>query len=80
MFVVNFAYSWGPICWIYPSEIFPMHVKSKAVSIATCGNWVTNMVFGKFTPTLIGLIGPSSFAYSLPVHSFHRSLGSSGGV
>ena len=66
VFVVNFAYSWGPICWIYPSEIFPMHVKSKAVSIATCGNWVTNMVFGKFTPTLIGLIGPS-FAYSLPL-------------
>ena len=31
-------------------QIFPMHVKSKAVSITTCGNWVTNMVFGYYTP------------------------------
>eukprot|EP01047_Picozoa_sp_COSAG01_P029297 COSAG01_NODE_2004_length_8669_cov_52.796499_2_plen_396_part_00 len=56
-FVINFAYSWGPICWIYPSEIFPMRAKSKAVSIATCGNWVTNMVFGKITPLLLALVG-----------------------
>ena len=46
MFVIHFAYSWGPMCWVYPAEIFPMHVKAKAVSITTCGNWVTNMIFG----------------------------------
>jgi hypothetical protein len=34
-----------------------MNVKSKAVSLATCGNWVTNMIFGKFTPIFLGLVG-----------------------
>ena len=59
MFVINFAYSWGPICWIYPAEIFPMAVKAKAVSLSTCGNWVTNMIFGKFTAVLVAQMGAS---------------------
>lgn len=39
-------------------QIFPMHVKSKAVSITTCGNWVTNMVFGYYTPVRDTIPGP----------------------
>jgi hypothetical protein len=41
------------------NQIFPMHVKSKAVSITTCGNWVTNMIFGYYTPTWLAALGPS---------------------
>ncbi|GAB9477205.1 Major facilitator superfamily, partial [Globisporangium polare] len=40
-FVFNFAISWGPVCWIYPAEIFPMNVRAKAVSLSTMANWVT---------------------------------------
>lgn len=59
IFIINFAYSWGPMCWVYPAEIFPMHVKAKAVSITTCGNWVTNMIFGYYTPIWLAAFGPS---------------------
>jgi len=38
-FIFNFAISWGPICWIYPAEIFPMHIRAKAVSLSTMTNW-----------------------------------------
>ncbi|EQC33654.1 hypothetical protein SDRG_08758 [Saprolegnia diclina VS20] len=38
-FIFNFAISWGPICWIYPAEIFPMNVRAKAVSASTMTNW-----------------------------------------
>ncbi|RLN86318.1 hypothetical protein BBJ28_00025462, partial [Nothophytophthora sp. Chile5] len=38
-FVFNFAISWGPVCWIYPTEIFPMHVRACAVSVSTMTNW-----------------------------------------
>jgi SP family sugar:H+ symporter-like MFS transporter len=38
-FVFNFAISWGPVCWIYPAEIFPLHVRAKAVSLSTMTNW-----------------------------------------
>ena len=28
-FIVNFAYSYGPIAWLYPAEIFPMSLRAK---------------------------------------------------
>ncbi|KAJ0391070.1 hypothetical protein P43SY_011092 [Pythium insidiosum] len=39
-FIFNFAISWGPVCWIYPAEIFPLNVRAKAVSLSTMANWV----------------------------------------
>jgi len=38
-FVFNFAISWGPVCWIYPAEIFPLNLRAKAVSASTMTNW-----------------------------------------
>ncbi|KAJ0411254.1 hypothetical protein ATCC90586_004170 [Pythium insidiosum] len=38
-FVFNFAISWGPVCWIYPAEIFPLRVRAKALSLSTMTNW-----------------------------------------
>lgn len=39
IFIFFFAISWGPVGWIYPSEIFPLHVRAKAVSLSTAANW-----------------------------------------
>jgi SP family sugar:H+ symporter-like MFS transporter len=43
-FVFNFAISWGPVCWIYPAEIFPLNVRSVAVSLSTMANWLMGVV------------------------------------
>ncbi|TMW61731.1 hypothetical protein Poli38472_010794 [Pythium oligandrum] len=43
-FVFNFAISWGPVCWIYPAEIFPLNVRAKAVSLSTMANWIMGVV------------------------------------
>ncbi|KAJ1959632.1 hypothetical protein GGI12_004240 [Dipsacomyces acuminosporus] len=53
VFVAGFAFSWGPIGWIYPSEIFPMHVRSKANSITTAANWLFNFIIGLVCPILL---------------------------
>ncbi|KAJ2723134.1 hypothetical protein GGI07_002837 [Coemansia sp. Benny D115] len=53
LFVISFAISWGPIGWIYPSEIFPMHIRSKANSITTASNWLFNFVIGLVAPILL---------------------------
>ncbi|KAJ2489047.1 hypothetical protein IWW37_004295 [Coemansia sp. RSA 2050] len=53
LFVASFAVSWGPIGWIYPSEIFPMRIRSKANSITTAANWLFNFVIGLVSPILI---------------------------
>ncbi|GLE03420.1 hypothetical protein PINS_up012322 [Pythium insidiosum] len=39
-FIFNFAISWGPVCWIYPAEIFPLNVRAKSVSLSTMANWI----------------------------------------
>ncbi|ORX65027.1 MFS general substrate transporter [Linderina pennispora] len=53
LFVISFAASWGPVGWIYPAEIFPMHIRSRASSIATASNWLFNFVVGLVAPILI---------------------------
>ncbi|KAJ6341866.1 hypothetical protein OIU78_009917 [Salix suchowensis] len=41
IYVAGFAWSWGPLGWLVPSEIFPLEVRSAAQSI----NVSVNMIF-----------------------------------
>ncbi|WCJ26169.1 Sugar transport protein 1 [Euphorbia peplus] len=41
VYTCGFAYSWGPLGWLVPSEIFPLEVRSAAQSI----NVSVNMIF-----------------------------------
>ena len=61
-FVVNFAYGWGPIVWVYNAEIFPLRFRSRCVATATCANWVGNYLIAQCTPILLGKIGFMTFS------------------
>jgi MFS family permease len=37
LFVASFAPTWGPVSWIYPPELYPNHLRGKAVALATSG-------------------------------------------
>ncbi|KAK9451146.1 uncharacterized protein V1518DRAFT_371278 [Limtongia smithiae] len=50
---VNFAYSWAPIGWVLPSEIFPLGIRAKAVSITTSSAWMNNFVIGLVSPAML---------------------------
>lgn len=50
LFVATYALTWGPMGWIYPSEIIPLYIRSKAVSMATLANWAGNFSLTFFTP------------------------------
>lgn len=41
VYVAGFAWSWGPMGWLVPSEIFPLEIRSAANSL----NCMTNMFF-----------------------------------
>ncbi len=41
-YIASFAISWGPVCWVLLSEIFPNSIRSKALSIAVAAQWITN--------------------------------------
>jgi hypothetical protein len=36
--------------WIYPSEIVPLYIRNKAVSLSTFFNWAANFSLTFFTP------------------------------
>ena len=58
-FVAFFAFSLGPIKFIFASEIFPTNIRSHAMSIAILTMWLTDTLVGQFTPTLREAVGPA---------------------
>lgn len=50
LFVCSFAITMGPVSWTYPAEIFPMRVRSKAVSFSTATNWLFNFALAWAVP------------------------------
>ena len=46
-----FMFSWGPICWVYMSELFPNTIRSQATAIAVAFQWISNFaVSASFVP------------------------------
>mmetsp|Transcript_50149 Transcript_50149/g.156961 ORF Transcript_50149/g.156961 Transcript_50149/m.156961 type:complete len:144 (-) Transcript_50149:71-502(-) len=48
-----FQFAWGTIPWIYPSEIFAMAEKDKAVSLAVFWQYAINGIVVIITPHMI---------------------------
>ncbi|OBA19396.1 general substrate transporter [Metschnikowia bicuspidata var. bicuspidata NRRL YB-4993] len=53
----SFGFSWGPIGFLLPPEVYPLAVRSKGVSLSTASNWLANYVVGQLTPILQERIG-----------------------
>lgn len=72
-YVACFSLGIGPICWIYAAEVFPLHIRAKALSIATTVNRLTS---GFVALTLLPLANVLSFAgYFLLFASFTATAG-----
>lgn len=44
IYSASFMFSWGPICWVLISEIFPNTIRSQAVAIAVAFQWIFNFI------------------------------------
>merc|ERR1712032_1673321 len=49
----GFQVAWGIIPWVYPSEIFAMNEKDKAVSLTTFCVFALNFVINMITPGML---------------------------
>ncbi len=56
VYIASFAVGLGPVFWLMISEIFPLRVRSPAMSVSTVGNWATNFVVSSFFLSLVGAI------------------------
>lgn len=54
IYTASFMMSWGPICWVLISEIFPNTIRSQAVAIAVAAQWISNFLVSATFPSLSG--------------------------
>ncbi|KAF2320743.1 hypothetical protein GH714_030468 [Hevea brasiliensis] len=53
IFVAGYAWSWGPLGWLVPSEIFPLEIRSAAQSITVSVNMIFTFIIAQvFTAML----------------------------
>ncbi|TQV93963.1 MFS sugar transporter [Cordyceps javanica] len=60
---VNFSYSFAPIGWVLPSEIFTLGSRSKAMAITTSTTWMCNFIIGLVTPRMLESIGWGTYIF-----------------
>lgn len=53
---INFSYSFAPIGWVLPAEIFNLGNRSKAMAITTSTTWMCNFIIGLVTPDMLETI------------------------
>lgn len=47
IYVAGFAWSWGPLGWLVPSEIQPLETRAAGTAINTCVNFLTTFIIGQ---------------------------------
>ena len=63
VYSASFMFSWGPICWVYISEIFPNTIRSQATAVAVAFQWIFNFIVSS---TFVPMYTRSPFfAYAL---------------
>ncbi|KAG5746376.1 hypothetical protein H9Q72_005381 [Fusarium xylarioides] len=60
---VNFSFSFAPIGWVLPSEIFNLGNRSKAMAITTSATWMCNFIIGLVTPDMLANLGWGTYIF-----------------
>ncbi|KAJ5457729.1 Major facilitator superfamily domaingeneral substrate transporter [Penicillium sp. IBT 31633x] len=61
LYVIGYSASWGPIPWVYISEIFPTRLRAYGVGCGSATQWLFNFVVTKVTPAAISNLGWRTF-------------------
>ena len=55
VYSASFMMSWGPICWVLISEIFPNTIRGAAVAIAVAFQWIFNYAVSSSFPSMFNM-------------------------
>ncbi|KAK7918090.1 High-affinity glucose transporter [Apiospora marii] len=53
VYIAGFGFGWGPASWVVVSEIFPLSIRARGVSIGANSNWVNNFAIAFFVPPML---------------------------
>ncbi len=63
VYTASFMMSWGPICWVLISEIFPNKIRGKAVAIAVAAQWAANYFISSTYPAMMEFSGGMTYSF-----------------
>jgi sugar porter (SP) family MFS transporter len=63
-FVACFAFSMGPIKWVFMSEVFPTRIRGRAVAICSLAVWTADAVLNQLFPLMRDHWGKSTIFYA----------------
>ncbi|KAM5545505.1 hypothetical protein V8D89_000832 [Ganoderma adspersum] len=61
IYVCFYSMGWGPLPWVYVSDIFPTRTRHYGLATASASQWLFNFVLSKVTPTLVTNLGYKIF-------------------
>ena len=53
IYTASFMMSWGPICWVLISEIFPNEIRSQAIALSVAAQWAANFFISSTYPPMM---------------------------
>lgn len=53
VYIAGFGFGWGPASWVVISEIFPLSIRARGVSIGANSNWLNNFAIAFFVPPML---------------------------
>lgn len=59
IFLASFAFSIGPLKFVVAAEIFPAHIRARAMALSIMVMWIADTIIGQLTPVLLENIGPA---------------------
>lgn len=57
VFVASFAIGLGPVTWVVVSEIYPMKIRAKGMTVAMFTNWLSNFLVSLTFLNLVSFLG-----------------------
>ncbi|KAL5521840.1 hypothetical protein ACEPAF_1684 [Sanghuangporus sanghuang] len=61
IYVAFYSMGWGPLPWVYVSDIFPTRTRHYGLSVASASQWLWNFVVSYTTPRIIASLGYKIF-------------------
>ncbi|KAF3928975.1 hypothetical protein ABW19_dt0201388 [Dactylella cylindrospora] len=74
IFAALFQFGWGPVCWIYASEIPTTRLRGINVSFAAATQWLFNFAVSRATPPMLVHVGKSGFGTYFIFGSFNFAM------
>jgi len=61
LYCVAYSFGWGPLPWVYVSDIFPNRTRHYGLGVASASQWLFNFVVSKITPSMETHLGYKLF-------------------